>query len=114
MFLLFYIQKPGRKPPASQCEGQKTGARDGSNQKTGEDQGTGTRGGFAKGHRGQGAHDEKGGQMTEVEQGGREMGGRVEVDKSAEKEEAVVAGRNCGESGLWGDDSRGRGPKEAG
>ena len=53
-------------------------------------------------------------QETEVEQGQRETGGRVEVDKSAEEEEREVAGRRCSDSGLWVEDARGRGPKEAG
>ena len=53
-------------------------------------------------------------QETEVEQGGRETGGRVEVDKSAEEEEREVACRRCGDSGLWGEDSRGRGPRDSG
>ena len=32
----------------------------------------------------------------------------------AEEEEREVAGRRCGDLGLRGEDSRGRGPKEAG
>ena len=47
-------------------------------------------------------------------QGDRETGGRVEVVKSAEEEEGVVADRICGDSGLWGEDARGRGPNEEG
>ena len=50
----------------------------------------------------------------ETEQGERETGVRVEVGKSAEEEEREVAGRRCGDAGLWGEDPRGRGLKEAG
>ena len=53
-------------------------------------------------------------QQTEVEQRERETGGRVGVDKSAEEEEREVACRRCGDSGLWGEDSRGRGPRDSG
>ena len=53
-------------------------------------------------------------QETVVEQGDRETGGCVGVNKSAEEGEQVVAGRRRGDSGLWGEDSRGRGPKKAG
>ena len=52
-------------------------------------------------------------QETEVEQGERETDGRVEVGTSAEEEKREVAGRRCGDSGLWGEDARERGPKEA-
>ena len=36
-------------------------------------------------------------QETKVEQRDRERGGRVELDKSAEEEGRVVAGRRCGD-----------------
>ena len=64
---------------------------------TGESQELGTRGGFAK-------------DQSEV----LKPGGSVEVSKLVEEEEREVAGRKCGDSGLWGEDARGRGPKEAG
>ena len=31
-----------------------------------------------------------------------------------EEEEREVVGLRCGDAGLWGEDARGRGPKEAG
>ena len=45
---------------------------------------------------------------------GQKSGGSLEVAKMVEEGEREVAGRRCGDSGLWGEDSRGRGPKEAG
>ena len=37
-----------------------------------------------------------------------------QVQVIEEEKEREVAGLRCGDAGLWGDDARGRGPKEAG
>ena len=104
-----------------QSAGQEAGARGGLDQKTGEAK---EANGEQSGQGAKGVPVEVGvliepsgttmDQETEVEQGDRETGGRVEVDKSAEEEERVVAGRICGDSRLWGEDARGRGSKEVG
>ena len=122
-----------------QSEGQEAGARGSLDQKTGEGQETGTCGGFAKDHRGdQVANGEQGGPEATDEQG--DLGVIVNFSCVTMAQEANGEQRGQGAKGVpgdvskgterragalrwtsrprrregWGEDTRGRGPKEAG